>query len=96
MENNNKIIGYVTSDDPSMGTNIDSMQQRPMLLRPSVMQQNSQNPFPLISFLFPRIAMLLMMLRGENFGTKRLGVQNITQLIRDKEGRITEIIEFIK
>lgn len=95
MDNDKKIIGVVTSNESQK---IINAPQRPMILQMPMMQQlqAGQMPFPLLFFLFPRIAMLLMMMRGENFRSRRLGVQNITQLVRDKEGRLVEILEFVR
>lgn len=95
---NKKVVGVVTANDPQ---NIANIPQRTMLL-PRVpmmqqMQQTPQMPFPLLFFLFPRIAMLMSMMQGRfDSGQGRLGVQHITQIIRDKEGRISEIMEFVK
>jgi hypothetical protein len=93
VEENKKIIGVVTTRNQQ---NVNPVVfQRPMLLPLPVFQQN-QAPFPLLFFLFPRIAMLLSMLQGGGFGPKRFGVQNITQITRDSNGYIKEIVEFVK
>lgn len=74
--------------------------QRPTLLQMPFMQHlqpNNQYPFPLIFFFFPRVALLLMTQRNMlGQGQGRIGVRNITQIIRDKNGYISEIIEFVR
>jgi len=98
MVEDKKIIGLVTADNAN---NMVDMSQRPMVL-PRMqmmpqMQQLPQMPFPLIFFFFPRLAMLLMMMRGEMPSNQRkTGIQNITQFIRDEKGRIIEVAEFVK
>ena len=108
MVGDDRVIGFVTSkNQPQDGAtqtvpNMQSMigaSQRPMLFPgfPMMQQmQTSQMPFPLLFFLFPRIAMLLMMRRNFNSGQGGIGVQNITELVRDSSGRITQIIEMTK
>lgn len=94
---NKKIIGVVTAKNPQNIVN-PVISQRPMLLQMPMTQQlqSNQMPFPLISFLFPRIAMLLTMMQGGGYGPRRMGIQNITQIIRDSNGYIKEIVEFVK
>lgn len=87
------IVGVVTAKNPQSIVN-PIVTQRPMLLQMPVMQQNQL--FPLVSFLFPRVAMMLAMMQGGGYGHKRIAVQNITQIIRDKNGYISEIIEFVR
>lgn len=89
-----KIVGVVTSKNPQSTVN-PIVTQRPMLLQMPVMQQN-QTPFPLISFLFPRVAMMLTMMQGRGYGPRKMGIQNITQIVRDKNGYISEIVEFVR
>ncbi len=94
MENNENIISYVTSDTPQK---VPNMSQRPMIAQMPILQnfqQNSNMQFPLLFFLFPRITILIMMMQGEGFG-RRKGIQNITQIIRDTNGYIKEIVEFV-
>jgi hypothetical protein len=96
VEEDKKIVGVVTAKDPQ---NINPVvSQRPMILQMPMMQQlqTNQMPFPLIFFLFPRIAMLLTMRQGGGYGPKRMGIQNITQIVRDSNGYIKEIVEFVK
>jgi hypothetical protein len=96
-----RVIGVVTEEKPQSSSqtspsyNAMNAPQRPMILQMSMMQQN-QMPFPLISFLFPRLAMLLTIMQGGGLGSQRTRVQNITQIIRDSNGYIKEIVEFVR
>jgi hypothetical protein len=83
---------------PSVQATPQLLPQRPMLLQmPFMLQlrQGNSAPFPFIIFFFPRIALLLM--QGNMFGqSQRTGLKNITQIIRDSNGYIKEIVEFVK
>lgn len=75
--------------------------QRTMIFPRMMMQQlpqSDQVPFPLIFFLFPRVAlfMMTMMERMPDQNQRRIGLKTVTQLVRDSNGRIVEIIELIR
>lgn len=94
-----RVIGVVTEEKPSPSQNppplIMSAPQRPMLLQMPMMQQG-QVQFPLLFFLFPRVAMLLTTMRGQGVGQAGMRIQHITQIVRDKNGYISEVVEFVR
>jgi len=103
MVNGKNIVGVVTSDNPEELANVQqglaNAPQRPMFLPGLPMMQQMQQPtnqvqFPILFFLFPRITMLLMTRMGQ--GQRGMGVRYITELVRDAQGRVTQIIEFTK
>jgi len=98
MVENTEIIESKPTYNPNYTTQI---QQRPMFLPRMMMQQmpqSNQMPFPLVFFLFPRVALFMMtMVGGMSYQNQRgIGLKTVTQLIRDEKGRIIEILEIIK
>lgn len=97
--NNQKILGVVTQDENALVPQqqpimVPQQPFRPMLMR---FQPQPNMRFPLMFLLFPRIALFMMSLSGQNmFSQGNLGVRHITQLVRDKDGYIKEIVEFVR
>ena len=80
---------------------ITPIPQRTMIFPRMMMQQmpqSNQVPFPLIFFLFPRVALFMMtMMRGTSYQNQSgIGLKTVTQFIRDEKGRIIEIVELIR
>jgi len=102
VDENKRVIGVVTADEPATSKGAMAPQnqivQRPVLLPMPFLQRFQQigpSQFPLIFFFFPRIALLMM--QGGMFGqSQRIGIKNITQIVRDKNGYIQEIVEFVR
>lgn len=98
VRDNEKIVGAITEKNPQNIIDFSNINKRPMFIDFPIQNQSSQTPqipFPILFFLFPRIAMMLMM-RMEGFGQRKMGIQHITQLVRDKNGYIIEVVEYTR
>ena len=93
---NRMILGVITQDENALVPQQQLMIPQPFRSMFMMRFQPQPNmPFPLMLMLFPRIALFMMSFSGQNmFSQGNIGVKHISQLIRDKNGYIKEIVEF--